>query len=174
MLLGIEHRRRSTTWSSSAWVGTTVVTGLIVATIADSSILREAPVRALAVLCGLGMLLARLHLTVRDRGRLAARMHTLAETDALTGVPNRRAFERHLRRAASDSAQIRVPVGLLVIDIDHFKVVNDGYGHPFGDRVLSRGHTAAGRVPPPLRHARSAGRRGVRCAGARSDRGQPA
>ena len=136
MLLGIEHRRRSTTWSSSAWVGTTVVTGLIVATIADSSILREAPVRALAVLCGLGMLLARLHLTVRDRGRLAARMHTLAETDALTGVPNRRAFERHLRRAASDSAQIRVPVGLLVIDIDHFKVVNDGYGHPFGDRVL--------------------------------------
>jgi len=136
LLLGIEHARRWRGWSSSAWVGTLVVTGLIVATMADSSVVREAPVRALVALCGLGMLLARLHLTVRDRGRLATRMHALAETDALTSVPNRRAFQRHLRRAATDCTQMDTPVGLLVIDIDKFKVVNDGYGHPFGDRVL--------------------------------------
>jgi two-component system cell cycle response regulator len=136
MLLGIQRGRPSRGWSSSPWIGTTVVTGLIVLTVADSAILRQTPVRGIAALCGLGMLLARLHLTVRDRGRLADNMHTLAETDVLTSVPNRRAFERRLRQAATDCTQMQVPVGLLVIDIDKFKIVNDGYGHPFGDRVL--------------------------------------
>jgi hypothetical protein len=58
MLLGIQRARVSRTWSSSAWIGTTVVTGLILLTVADSGIVHEAPVRVLAVLCGLGMLLA--------------------------------------------------------------------------------------------------------------------
>jgi diguanylate cyclase (GGDEF)-like protein len=149
MLLGIQRARAPRSWSSSAWIGTTVVTGLIVLTVADSAIVHEAPGRALAVLCGLGMLLARLHLTVRDRGRLAAKMHTLAETDVLTSVPNRRAFERRLAQAAADWTHEQVPVGLLVIDIDKFKVVNDGYGHPFGDRVLIEVTRRLGRCVRP-------------------------
>jgi diguanylate cyclase (GGDEF)-like protein len=136
LLLGVERRRSSRLWSTSTWVGTGVVTGLIVVTLADSTAIRTAPVRVLAALIGLALLLLRLQLTVRDRGRLAAEMHRLAETDVLTGVPNRRAFEQRLAAAARNAAERGAPFGLLVIDIDHFKVVNDGYGHPFGDEVL--------------------------------------
>ena len=57
-------------------------------------------------------------------------------TDPLTEVPNRRAFlvtaERMLRRARSDAR----PVAVLALDLDHFKRVNDRYGHATGDRVL--------------------------------------
>ena len=136
LMLGVERRRSSRLWSTSTWVGTGVVTGLIVFTVADSTAIRTAPVRVLAALIGLALLLLRLQLTVRDRGRLAAEMHKLAETDVMTGVPNRRAFEQRLGAAARNAAERGAPFGLLVIDIDHFKVVNDGYGHPFGDEVL--------------------------------------
>jgi diguanylate cyclase (GGDEF)-like protein len=136
LLLGIERQRTSRLWSTSTWVGTGVVTGLIVVTVADSTAIRTAPVRVYAALIGLALLLLRLQLTVRDRGRLAAEMHKLAETDVLTGVPNRRAFEQRLAVAARNAAERAAPFGLLVVDIDHFKVVNDGYGHPFGDQAL--------------------------------------
>jgi two-component system, cell cycle response regulator len=136
LLLGVERRQRSRLWSTSTWVGTGVVAGLIVVTLADSTAIRTAPVRVLAALMGLALLVLRLQLTLRERGRLATEMHKLAETDVLTGVPNRRAFEQRLAVAAPDAAERGAAFGLLVVDIDHFKVVNDGYGHPFGDEVL--------------------------------------
>jgi two-component system, cell cycle response regulator len=136
LLLGIERQRSSRLWSTSTWVGTGVVAGLIVVTVADSTAIRTAPVRVLAALMGLALLLLRLQLTLRERGRLATEMHKLAETDVLTGVPNRRAFEQRLATAAPDAAERGAAFGLLVVDIDHFKVVNDGYGHPSGDEVL--------------------------------------
>jgi diguanylate cyclase (GGDEF)-like protein len=136
LLLGIERRTSSRLWSTSTWVGTGVVTGLVVVTVAESTAIRTAPVRVLAALIGLALLLLRLQLTVRDRGRLASEMHALAETDALTGVANRRAFRERMGAAAAQAVDGGAPVSLLVIDIDHFKRVNDGYGHPFGDEVL--------------------------------------
>ena len=136
LLLGVERRTSSRLLSTSTWVGTGVVTGLIVVTVAESTAIRTAPVRVLVALVGLALLLLRLQLTVRDRGRLASEMHALAETDALTGVPNRRAFEERLANAARGAVERGTPFGLLVIDVDHFKTVNDGYGHPFGDQVL--------------------------------------
>jgi len=136
LLLGVERRHGSRVWSTSTWVGPGVVTGLIVVTLADSTAIRTAPVRVLAALIGLALLLLRLQLTVRDRGRLASEMHDLAETDALTGVPNRRAFEERMRAAVRDAEVAGAPFSMLVIDVDHFKTVNDGYGHPFGDVVL--------------------------------------
>jgi diguanylate cyclase (GGDEF)-like protein len=58
-----------------------------------------------------------------------------ATTDGLTGLSNRRAF---LERLAADLARLdgRHPCGVVMLDIDHFKGVNDTYGHPFGDEVL--------------------------------------
>ena len=55
-----------------------------------------------------------------------------ALTDALTGLPNRRAWERQLRQL-SDAGQ-QLAIGML--DLDHFKQFNDAHGHPAGDRLL--------------------------------------
>lgn len=70
--------------------------------------------------------------------RLMERLASLAVTDALTGLANRRRFDEAIdiewRRATRDNGQM----ALLLIDIDHFKHINDTYGHPFGDLVLQK------------------------------------
>lgn len=60
-----------------------------------------------------------------------------AETDALTGLSNRRAFERELGAAAERAKIHSTPLSVAFCDIDHFKLVNDTHGHDIGDRVLS-------------------------------------
>jgi diguanylate cyclase (GGDEF)-like protein len=69
-----------------------------------------------------------------------ARAHALAAAtaryDALTHLPNRRAAEEHLERTASAASRHSQPYGLLTIDIDRFKAINDTYGHQIGDQVL--------------------------------------
>lgn len=59
-----------------------------------------------------------------------------ARTDALTGLANRRAFDERLRQEAQRSARYGPAPALLLADLDHFKRVNDTYGHPVGDLVL--------------------------------------
>lgn len=59
-----------------------------------------------------------------------------ATTDALTGLANRRAFETTLEKEAEHAASASTPLCLLVIDIDHFKRINDTFGHLVGDKVL--------------------------------------
>lgn len=64
--------------------------------------------------------------------RTTRRMRSLALTDELTGVPNRRAMLQRL----APLLESRVPCALLIVDIDHFKQINDRYGHPEGDQAL--------------------------------------
>lgn len=59
-----------------------------------------------------------------------------AAHDALTGLFNRRYFERRLREECAHARRHRRPFALVLLDIDHFKLVNDTYGHEDGDRVL--------------------------------------
>lgn len=68
-----------------------------------------------------------------DRNRL----EQLASLDALTGLPNRRAMERTLNLQVAGHRDNRFRHALLVLDIDHFKEVNDRYGHSAGDTALS-------------------------------------
>jgi two-component system, cell cycle response regulator len=56
--------------------------------------------------------------------------------DALTGLYNRRYFERRLREESAHAKRHKRPFALILVDIDHFKLVNDTYGHEDGDRVL--------------------------------------
>ena len=65
------------------------------------------------------------------------RLAQLADTDALTRLPNRRALYRALDSELARSARGRAPLALAVLDLDHFKRVNDEAGHEGGDRVLS-------------------------------------
>lgn len=65
-------------------------------------------------------------------------LHTMATTDALTGLVNRHNFMPLAQRLYEDSRAKNSPLSLLFIDIDDFKVVNDSCGHSFGDTVLTR------------------------------------
>ena len=62
----------------------------------------------------------------------------LAHHDALTGTLNRRAFEEQWRNVASLYEESRCHVSLILFDVNHFKSINDSYGHPVGDEVLKR------------------------------------
>lgn len=83
---------------------------------------------------------------VREEGKLramteslSARSETLehaALTDSLTGMQNRRYFDDALREYLEEFRRIGKPIGLLVLDLDHFKSVNDTHGHDVGDEVL--------------------------------------
>jgi diguanylate cyclase (GGDEF)-like protein len=59
-----------------------------------------------------------------------------ATTDGLTGLMNRRAFEGRLAEAVANTTRHREKLGLVMLDLDHFKQVNDAFGHAGGDRVL--------------------------------------
>lgn len=88
-------------------------------------------------LCGLTVFLSLLYgYDLRRRAALQAELAKLSRTDALTGLPNRRRFEQVLERAWQGARCTGKPVSMLVVDADHFKRVNDRYGHLVGDVVL--------------------------------------
>ena len=64
-------------------------------------------------------------------------LERLAMSDALTGLPNRRALMITLEEAVAIALSSRAPLAVLLFDIDHFKKINDGYGHLAGDMVLT-------------------------------------
>nr|WP_320192415.1 diguanylate cyclase [uncultured Desulfobacter sp.] len=70
--------------------------------------------------------------------RLEEKVLELARNDSLTGTLNRRAFMEKLDEELERAARNKIPLSLLMTDIDHFKQVNDQYGHIAGDRVLKQ------------------------------------
>lgn len=71
-----------------------------------------------------------------ELARLNRDLATEAATDPLTGLPNKRGFDAFIQRAIEVSREAAQPIAVILLDIDHFKRVNDVYGHPAGDVLL--------------------------------------
>lgn len=78
---------------------------------------------------------ARAHASRELRHKLRYALENAAH-DPLTGLFNRRYFERRLREEVAHARRHRRPFSIVMLDLDHFKLVNDTYGHEDGDRVL--------------------------------------
>jgi diguanylate cyclase (GGDEF)-like protein len=92
-----------------------------------------------------------------ERRRVEGQLEKLARFDPLTGLPNRTLFAQRLEQALQRGARFGTSVGLMFVDLDHFKSVNDSYGHEVGDLVLC----AAGiRMQALLRHTDTVSRMG--------------
>jgi diguanylate cyclase (GGDEF)-like protein len=71
-----------------------------------------------------------------DNARTRGELELLATTDDLTGLPNRRHFRSELEREISAARRYHSPLSLLLLDLDDFKAINDGFGHATGDQAL--------------------------------------
>jgi diguanylate cyclase (GGDEF)-like protein len=80
---------------------------------------------------------ARQFAALRDNGRLAVRYQQLASIDEMTGLYNRRHFMEMAEGAFAHAQRFGQPLVALMIDVDHFKEINDVHGHAVGDRVLA-------------------------------------
>jgi diguanylate cyclase (GGDEF)-like protein len=101
---------------------------------------------ALSAVCGLLLVYPIMARGLRERGTLEKMTQSLsvrslslehaAVTDSLTGMYNRRYFDEALAEYLEAFGHIDKPLGLVILDLDHFKLVNDTHGHDVGDEVL--------------------------------------
>ncbi len=73
---------------------------------------------------------------ITERKKLEKELDQLARTDALTGLSNRRDFHEHVERELARCQRTQTSLSVLMLDIDHFKPINDRFGHGGGDEVL--------------------------------------
>ena len=104
------------------------------------------------------LLIVHHHHYLVDKVILHSKVRVLAYTDHLTGLPNRALFAERLESALKEAAVSHDLVGLLILDVDHFKTVNDGMGHAAGDALLREiGVRLSGNVSAPGMVARIGG-----------------
>lgn len=93
------------------------------------------------------------HQNVTQRKLAERQVHALSLSDGLTGLPNRRNFDEFLASEWRRGQRDQTPVSLLLLDVDHFKLFNDRYGHAAGDECLKKvagAVRATGRRPADL------------------------
>lgn len=92
-----------------------------------------------------------------ERARASAQLHRMATIDTLTGLPNRQHFFGMAQRELARQQRSSAPLAAFMLDIDHFKQINDSHGHAAGDEVL---RTVAARIGASLRGTDVVGRLG--------------
>ena len=104
---------------------------------AELSILRSSSMQTLTFVATFSVVLvSSMGFVFMSRDRADENNRVMAALDPLTGVANRRSLIAALDRDVARSVRTRESIALMMVDIDHFKVVNDLYGHPVGDKVL--------------------------------------
>lgn len=109
-------------------------------TVSDAAGEREFDVRVSELTDRRGEVIGRLLLfrDITERMRLEGELRRIATTDELTGLLNRREFLEQATREFNRSLRYGNAISLLLVDIDHFKTINDRYGHAAGDEALRR------------------------------------
>ena len=102
---------------------------------ADDYLIKPFHAKELLARLGVGRRVVDLHRQIEDKNRL---LEELALTDGLTGLPNRRALEAWAARQLEGAARHGFPFWIALADLDHFKSVNDTYGHDAGDTILKK------------------------------------
>ncbi len=133
--------------SSTIWIGD------LHENLFEASLIQSLYIAGLA----LGTLLIPLGLILLASDRLRHEILQLATHDPLTGLLSRRALFENATQILSDSQARGQPLALMVLDLDHFKQINDTYGHQIGDRVLM---AFAHRLQAALGHTALIGRYG--------------
>lgn len=85
-----------------------------------------------------GVLLLLMFWLAWRQWRQSRRLHRLALTDPLTGISNRRHIEYMLHAAVDEARRTRSELAVIMLDVDHFKRINDSHGHSAGDQVLEQ------------------------------------
>ena len=141
-LIALWHLTRGRT-VTELWLLNAVLASLLDVTVTLSAGARYSlgwyMARANSLLCAsavLGAFLFEFHRLQMLLSAANRRLAALADTDALTTLGNRRAFDRKLAEEWSRAARKGESLGLLMLDVDHFKAYNDTYGHQAGDACL--------------------------------------
>jgi diguanylate cyclase len=143
MRLGRSHER-SKAGSPLAPCG---VCGAIDADVACDPLVSGSEIIGTLLVAHAGHISDREHAALRDSARRAApilasqrelaRAEERSVTDALTGLPNRRSAEETLRRMVAQAGRSLCPLGVVLLDLDRFRVLNDLHGHSHGDKALA-------------------------------------
>lgn len=86
----------------------------------------------------IGVLARAFQQQLKRQKQLNAELIELSTHDPLTGLPNRRLYDQQLQEVINNALATGQPLSVMMIDIDHFKLFNDHYGHPEGDACLQR------------------------------------
>ncbi|GAA0583947.1 hypothetical protein GCM10010172_81130 [Paractinoplanes ferrugineus] len=124
--------------------------GILLVGASDEGVMTEAQVQMAAAIADQGM-------TAYENARLFSQVRKMATTDGLTGLFNRNHFFAEADRLLLAARPRHEPIAAIMVDIDHFKRINDTYGHPVGDEVI---RTVAGRLRDALADGDVVGRYG--------------
>jgi diguanylate cyclase (GGDEF)-like protein len=137
-------------WLAIAVAGRDRPLGVLVVTSGRLDLTKDAQVQLAAALAGQGM-------TAFENARLFRQVRRLATIDGLTGLYTRNHFFVEAESQVRMAQRYIRPVAAIMVDIDHFKRINDGYGHPIGDEVI---RVVAARLRAAIRDGDVLGRYG--------------